>query len=144
MSGAIIVEDPEGSLPPEVEPMKEVVMVLQETNIESGEEGTAGFALSQRTGCDGSSRLPVHKLYQDTDEVSQVAYTVAADISLLVCTCLLQRRGHVLVVSGYAVVRANIAGEVDKGFEKEVSPSSWTPNGTCSLLCASGPRVSQS
>lgn len=37
MSGAIIVEDPEGSLPPEVEAMREVVMVLQETNIESGE-----------------------------------------------------------------------------------------------------------
>lgn len=37
MSGAIIVEDPEGSLPPEVEPMREVIAVLQETNIESGE-----------------------------------------------------------------------------------------------------------
>ncbi|CAM9340847.1 unnamed protein product, partial [Pylaiella littoralis] len=36
MSGAIIVEDPEGSLPPEVEPMREVIAVLQETNIESG------------------------------------------------------------------------------------------------------------
>ncbi|CAN0196867.1 unnamed protein product, partial [Scytosiphon promiscuus] len=36
MSGAIIVEDPEGSLPPEVEAMREIVMVLQETNIESG------------------------------------------------------------------------------------------------------------
>ncbi|CAN0345557.1 unnamed protein product, partial [Hapterophycus canaliculatus] len=36
MSGAIIVEDPEGSLPPEVEAMREVVMLLQETNIESG------------------------------------------------------------------------------------------------------------
>eukprot|EP00903_Cladosiphon_okamuranus_P017466 g16088.t1 len=36
MSGAIIVEDAEGSLPPEVEAMREVVMVLQETNIESG------------------------------------------------------------------------------------------------------------
>lgn len=36
MSGAIVVEDPEGSLPSEVEQMREVVMVLQETNIESG------------------------------------------------------------------------------------------------------------
>ncbi|CAN0513144.1 unnamed protein product [Ectocarpus sp. 12 AP-2014] len=36
MSGAIVVEDPEGSLPPEIEAMREVVMVLQETNIESG------------------------------------------------------------------------------------------------------------
>lgn len=36
MSGAIIVEDPESTLPPEVEAMREVVMVLQETNIESG------------------------------------------------------------------------------------------------------------
>eukprot|EP00752_Nemacystus_decipiens_P013464 g11926.t1 len=36
MSGAIIVEDPEASLPPEVEAMRELVMVLQETNIESG------------------------------------------------------------------------------------------------------------
>lgn len=37
MSGAIVVEDPEGSLPRELEAMREVVMVLQETNIESGE-----------------------------------------------------------------------------------------------------------
>lgn len=51
MSGAIIVEDPEGSLPPEVEPMREVVMVLQETNIESGEEETAGLSSSERRGC---------------------------------------------------------------------------------------------
>lgn len=36
MSGAIVVEDPEGSLPPEIEQMREVLMVLQETNIESG------------------------------------------------------------------------------------------------------------
>lgn len=43
MSGAIIVEDPEGSLPPEVEAMRELVMVLQETNIESGEEETDVF-----------------------------------------------------------------------------------------------------
>ncbi|CAN0524552.1 unnamed protein product, partial [Ectocarpus sp. 12 AP-2014] len=36
MSGALVVEDPEGSLPPEIEAMREIVMVLQETNIESG------------------------------------------------------------------------------------------------------------
>lgn len=39
MSGAIVVEDPEGSLPPELEVMREVVMVLQETNLESGKSG---------------------------------------------------------------------------------------------------------
>lgn len=32
-----MVEDPEGTLPSELEAMREVVMVLQETNIESGE-----------------------------------------------------------------------------------------------------------
>lgn len=42
MSGAIVVEDPEGSLPAEVEAMRELVLVLQETNIESGEEEAVG------------------------------------------------------------------------------------------------------
>lgn len=53
MSGAIIVEDPEGSRPPEIEAMREVVMVLQETNIESGEEETTSFSFSssERGGC---------------------------------------------------------------------------------------------
>ena len=34
-----MVEDPEGSLPEELEAMREIVMVLQETNIESGARG---------------------------------------------------------------------------------------------------------
>lgn len=32
----IVVEDPPGTLSPEMEAMREVVMILQETNIESG------------------------------------------------------------------------------------------------------------
>ncbi|CAM9732064.1 unnamed protein product, partial [Sphacelaria rigidula] len=36
MSGVIVVEDPPGTLSPEMKAMREVVMILQETNIESG------------------------------------------------------------------------------------------------------------
>lgn len=41
-----MVEDPEGSLPEELEVMREVVMVLQETNIESGARGKRGVVLT--------------------------------------------------------------------------------------------------
>lgn len=43
MAGAIVVEDPEGSLPPAWEAMREVVMVMQETNLESGETTRANI-----------------------------------------------------------------------------------------------------
>lgn len=65
MSGAIVVEDPEGSLPPEVEAMREVIAVLQETNIESGENETktvenhegSGLSVGQRRGRKFCSRI---------------------------------------------------------------------------------------
>ncbi|CAM9933337.1 unnamed protein product, partial [Ectocarpus fasciculatus] len=63
MSGAIVVEDPKGSLPPEIEAMREVVMVLQETNIESGSlrnykaaSEIAGSNMPLYGGGSGSSR----------------------------------------------------------------------------------------
>lgn len=37
MSGVVVVEDPPGTVPVELEAMREVVMVIQETNVESGE-----------------------------------------------------------------------------------------------------------
>lgn len=36
MSGAIIVEDPKGTVPDAIQVMREVVVILQETNLKSG------------------------------------------------------------------------------------------------------------
>lgn len=49
MSGAIIVEDPPGSLSPAMEAMREIVMVLQETNIQSGEGNSVSCSLAFAT-----------------------------------------------------------------------------------------------
>lgn len=79
MSGVLVVEDPPGTLPVELEAMREVVMVVQETNVESGESqkcvSGCDLLVNNHAACWGYSRyiLPGTTVYYGTRRGSRHA-----------------------------------------------------------------------